>query len=118
MTTDRWVRIQELFEAALDVELGIRADFVRALSPDDGELAREVLQLLEAHGRELTFLEQAVVGDSRDIAERALADGGIDAAGDEDAGGPVLGERLRQRPHRFWRYVHRLLLPSARALGP
>ena len=113
MTTDRWVRIQELFEAALDVELGIRADFVRALSPDDGELAREVLQLLEAHGRELTFLEQAVVGDSRDIAERALADGGIDAAGDEDAGGASgagTSARSSQAPD--------LALPAGTRLGP
>ena len=46
-------QIYRIFDEALDVELGLRADFVRERCGADADLAREVAELLEIAAREL-----------------------------------------------------------------
>jgi eukaryotic-like serine/threonine-protein kinase len=51
MTPERWVRLSELFEAALDREPAARAGFLASVCPDDHALRDEVERLIEAHER-------------------------------------------------------------------
>jgi serine/threonine-protein kinase len=49
MTPERWQRIAELFESALQQEPGQRAAFLAEACADDPELGREVERLLDSH---------------------------------------------------------------------
>lgn len=56
MTSDRWKRIEALFEQAIEAPVAERPQFVRAIGDD--ELRLEVESLLKAHGQAGTFLDQ------------------------------------------------------------
>src|SRR5450432_2607575 len=56
VTSERWKRIDSLFEQALETPAAERPQFVRAIGDD--ELRREVESLLHAHGQAGTFLDQ------------------------------------------------------------
>lgn len=58
---DRWRIIREIFDAALDMEPGERAEFVAARAAGDASLQAEVLSLLEAEAA----LEEPPGGDAR-----------------------------------------------------
>jgi tetratricopeptide (TPR) repeat protein len=73
MQAERWTRVRQLFEAALDQEAQERERFVRTACGEDGELAAEVLGLLRA--------------DAREEAEAPLA-------GQDLAGGTIAGFRI------------------------
>lgn len=56
VTSERWKRIDSLFEQALEAPVAERPQFVRAIGDD--ELRCEVESLLNAHGQAGTFLDQ------------------------------------------------------------
>ena len=51
MTPERWSRLTDLFEAALDLEPGARAAFLASACTDDEEMQREVSLLIDSHER-------------------------------------------------------------------
>jgi serine/threonine-protein kinase len=57
MDANRWKRVQELFEAALELDAGGRADFLRGECGDDRELCDEVLSLIDADSGEHSLLD-------------------------------------------------------------
>ncbi len=59
MTTDRWVRVKELFHEALACTPEGRAAFLQAACADDSELRAEIERLLIAHERADSFKEHA-----------------------------------------------------------
>ena len=90
MTADHWEKIRSIFHAALDIEPGERAEFIRGECPDT-ETRIEVEDLLRSVGPD-EFLEVPAFGKAREF---------ITAAGtDETPGeleGVVLGERYQLR---------------------
>src|SRR5262245_3598933 len=56
--SDRWVRIDELYHAALERHVDLRDSFLREACGDDEALLQEVLSLLRFHKNE-RFLEQS-----------------------------------------------------------
>ena len=59
MDTDRWQRIDELFQAALELPAETRGRFVEQNTADDPELRATLTGMLEAHEDE-AFLETPV----------------------------------------------------------
>lgn len=57
MTPDRWQRIEEVLQAALDHEPHARAPFIDEACRGDEELKRETLSLIEAYTNSDDFLE-------------------------------------------------------------
>ncbi|MDB6159813.1 MAG: hypothetical protein JWO04_3519 [Gammaproteobacteria bacterium] len=51
MSAERWVRVQDVFSAALDCEPATRGELVDRLCEGDAELSREVQSLLNSHER-------------------------------------------------------------------
>src|SRR5687767_10818292 len=51
MTPERWSRLTDLFEAALDREPAERAAFLAAACADDDAMQREVSLLIDSHDR-------------------------------------------------------------------
>jgi serine/threonine protein kinase/tetratricopeptide (TPR) repeat protein len=51
MSAERWVRMQDVFSAALDCEPTARSEFVDRCCGDDAQLRREVQSLLTSHER-------------------------------------------------------------------
>ncbi len=67
MKQDRWLRIDELFAAALEQPSAIRESFVRQVSGDDHDLYREVTSLLHA-----AIAAESALGDSASTFARPL----------------------------------------------
>src|SRR6476620_352718 len=65
MTPTRWQQIEEIFQAALDVEPAERGKFVQSRSGEDFELKNEVEKLLADHDSAESFIESPVWTDSR-----------------------------------------------------
>ena len=116
MIADRWRRIKELMQAALERPPGERAAFVAEACGPDSELRREVESLLSAHGRALDFLDPPAHASptfaARDTeaapsAEWRLAVGAhlahFEIVGRVGAGG--MGEVYRARDTRLGRTV-------------
>lgn len=59
LNPDRWRRIEELFEAALEREPGQRGRYLATACADDADLRREIEKLLEADARRSGILEVA-----------------------------------------------------------
>jgi serine/threonine-protein kinase len=87
----RWERVEQLFDAALDIPPADRTDWVRDASAGDDDLYREVIRLLAGHERGQGFLDRPlaitmmsnpveVLGDAlegRYRIERELGRGGM-----------------------------------------
>ena len=58
MTPERWQQIDQLFEAALEVEPGDRTGLLEQKCAGDEELRREVEALLAAHEQSSSFIEE------------------------------------------------------------
>ncbi len=58
MTADRWERVKEIFEAALDSDPRDRDSFLEEACPDDVELRAEVARLLSSFEKVGTFLSE------------------------------------------------------------
>lgn len=65
MQPNRWQQIEGIFQAALDLPIAERAEFIRAKCVDDGGLKAEVEKLVARYETEETFLESPVWTDSR-----------------------------------------------------
>ncbi len=57
MTSERWQRIKQLFEEALEQDAGERFRFLAEACGEDGELRQEVQSLLEAQASDPDFIE-------------------------------------------------------------
>src|SRR5688572_5253861 len=51
MTPERWLRLTDLFEAALDCDAAQRDAFLASACPDDAAMRREVSALIDSHER-------------------------------------------------------------------
>ncbi len=67
MAANEWVRVKELFHAAMDVPQAERAAFVRGQCPDD-VTRDEVLKLLHLHDAESKFLCSPIEASRQDAA--------------------------------------------------
>jgi len=56
-TRDRWERVRDLFDRAAELPPGERRGFIEELAGGDGDLVREVLELLEAMDQEESPME-------------------------------------------------------------
>src|SRR6185295_17209701 len=70
MDSERWAKIDQLLDQAMERRPETRADFLAAACAGDDELRREVESLLEAHSRSDSFLSVPAL----DFAARKLAD--------------------------------------------
>ena len=64
MTPERWAKIEEIFQAALDCEPTLRAAFIAEKCGGEAELCREVKKLIERYDTGNPFLESPVWTDS------------------------------------------------------
>jgi eukaryotic-like serine/threonine-protein kinase len=69
MNAELWKRVDELLDAALEVPVAEREQFVRTECSDNQELCKEVLSLLNAQDRAGTFM----AGSAMRVAAKALA---------------------------------------------
>src|SRR5579863_9797342 len=66
--SDRWVRIEALFYAALEQEPNRRSAFLNEACSDDAELRKEVESLLQSERQTLGFLRKPVLDAVQQIA--------------------------------------------------
>lgn len=64
MTPERWKKIEDIFEAALDCDEAGREEFLRAECGNDAGLLSEIKKLIARYEREENFLESPVWTDS------------------------------------------------------
>jgi hypothetical protein len=69
MSPDRWEQIQELYDAALELEPAQQSAFLKGACGDDEALCREVEALLAAHGKAVGFLETPALGLAAQVKE-------------------------------------------------
>ncbi len=71
MPPDRWKRVQDLFDTALEIPTHAREEWLREQCGDDDTVAREVLQMLAGHDRRDGILDVVLGSPTRaDIRER------------------------------------------------
>jgi eukaryotic-like serine/threonine-protein kinase len=75
MSSDRWRRLDEIFQQAVDRPAGEREAFLQEACGDDPALRRAVESLLEADGASDAFLEQPLIPQPPDSGT-PLPDGG------------------------------------------
>ena len=63
MDPERWKRVQELFNAAVELDPARRTAFLDESCPDDPELRREVESLIASTPAEDDFIELARTSD-------------------------------------------------------
>jgi eukaryotic-like serine/threonine-protein kinase len=64
---ERWQKVKELFDAALELAPEERARYLEETSAGDADLRREVEQLLAAHAEAGTFIDRPAVQDATDL---------------------------------------------------
>lgn len=69
MDSERWKRVDQLLQSALEVDSGSRESFLQEVCADDREIFEEVKSLLTSHRRAGAFLESPAA----ELAARALA---------------------------------------------
>ncbi|TVR54017.1 MAG: hypothetical protein EA421_09715 [Gemmatimonadales bacterium] len=89
----RWIRVQDLFHAALERPLGERTAFVEAATRDDLSIGSEVLDLLAVDEVEWTLLDRGLGAVAGRILEPegARGEGPSPGHGDRGEGGPTFG---------------------------
>jgi serine/threonine protein kinase/Tol biopolymer transport system component len=116
MTPERWQKIKQVFQAALDVDRGARAAFVIQACGDDLDLRKEVEELVFAHEQTVNIMDQSVFkmaaelieGESESMIGRPL--GPYKITGEIGRGG--MGEVYMAEDGRLGRRVAVKLLPS------
>src|SRR6516165_9821727 len=73
LTMDRWNRIEEIFQSALERLLSERSAYVVQACGDDTELRLEVESLLASAGNATTALESLVASDLREMVRSSEA---------------------------------------------
>lgn len=71
MTTERWDRIKDVFDAALQHEHASRAAYLTRACVGDDDLLNEVQSLLAAYEDAGTFFEHPLMGPARSVGEHA-----------------------------------------------
>ncbi len=61
MDADRWKRVEDLLQSALQVSAGQQEEFLRRACGDDAELQQEVSSLLSSHHQADSFLERPLI---------------------------------------------------------
>jgi serine/threonine protein kinase len=74
MTPERWQRVEEVLQAALDCPAPQRAELLDEVCGGDAELRRETMALLEAHNAAGEFLEQSALELDADVLIRDAND--------------------------------------------
>jgi serine/threonine protein kinase len=92
MTPERWSRVSELFEAALEKDEQVRSAFLAEACAGDGELRAEVESLLGEHACAGDFLNGPPSAAAASALREALQDGSVPAEHD-----PYLGMTLGTR---------------------
>lgn len=64
MRDEKWQKINELFQTALEVEADKRLSFIKAESGNDEELINEVTKLVSAHEEAKSFIKNPVANDA------------------------------------------------------
>jgi eukaryotic-like serine/threonine-protein kinase len=85
MTPERWLQVEEIFQAALDLKPAEREQYVIRACATDLALRREVETLLSQHESAGDLLEEPLYGDTGMQALEALATEDVD---------PMIGRRL------------------------
>src|SRR5437763_204305 len=78
MTPERWQRIDEIFQAAVELTAEERAVFVESACAGDDELRREVESLITADEQGLSFVDEPAVQVAASLiatSEPELAEG-------------------------------------------
>jgi serine/threonine protein kinase len=70
MTTERWRRIEEIYQAAADLDPRERADLLKQTCGTDGALRQEIEDLLSEKGDIEAALEAAVRNEAEELAAR------------------------------------------------
>ena len=92
MTPERWQQVEEIFQAALDLEPEERARYLSEVCPDDTGLRRDVETLLAQHESAGDLLEQPLYGETDLSALSAIESMATDY--DIDDIDPMIGRRL------------------------
>lgn len=66
-TPERWRRMEDIFQHAMDMPQTERAAYLASACGDDRELRREVESLLDAAGENSTLIEDSLSGAARDL---------------------------------------------------
>jgi eukaryotic-like serine/threonine-protein kinase len=104
MKAERWKKVEELFEAALQLPVDRRRAFLLEACPDDAELRGEVDSLLKAAGSSDALVDGSPLSS---VTERARALKAGDKLGNFQIMGPLgrggMGEVYRARDLRLKR---------------
>jgi serine/threonine protein kinase len=73
MTMDRWKRIEEIFQSALERPLSERNAYIAQACGDDAELRAEIESLLASAGNATSALDAVVAGDLREMVQSSEA---------------------------------------------
>jgi len=123
ISSDRWQQIEELYHAALKLELSQRAAFLEEACSGDEELRREVESLLAADAQAKDFIESPAL----EMAAQALTDAGPPTLVGKNLGAyqilsPLgaggMGEVYKARDTRLKRTVAIKVLPPDKTSDP
>jgi len=123
MSSDRWQQIEELYHAALKLELRQRAAFLEQACSGDEDLRRELESLLAADAQAENFIESPAL----EMAAQALADAGPPTLVGKKLGAyqilsPLgaggMGEVYKARDTRLKRTVAIKVLPPDKTSDP
>jgi serine/threonine protein kinase/Tol biopolymer transport system component len=115
MTPERWVKIQEVFAAALEREPGERVAYLMSVCTDTS-LRQEVELMIAAHEQgDSGFLEPAAAG-SKEALKTGTRIGPYDVLAAIGSGG--MGEVYRARDSKLGREVAIKILPTAFSHDP